>query len=72
MAAHKSEIEKAPDPVAKRLELEKFYLNMTSPFKTAEKFGILDIIDPRESRSVLCEWVEDAWVLLKIKRLSAK
>jgi acetyl-CoA carboxylase carboxyltransferase component len=69
MAAHKTEIESSDDPQAKRLELEKFYLNMTSPFKTAEKFGILDIIDPRESRAILCEWIEDAWELVKIKRL---
>ena len=61
MAAHKAEIEAAPDPAAKRAELEAFYLNMTSPFRTAEKFGILDIIDPRETRSILCDWIEDAW-----------
>jgi acetyl-CoA carboxylase carboxyltransferase component len=71
MAAHKTEIESAPDPQAKRLELEQFYLNMTSPFKTAEKFGILDIIDPRESRAILCEWIEDAWELVRIKRLKS-
>lgn len=71
MAAHKTEIDSAPDPQAKRLELEQFYLNMTSPFKTAEKFGILDIIDPRESRAILCEWIEDAWELVKIKRLKS-
>jgi hypothetical protein len=34
---------------------------MTSPFRTAEKFGVLEIIDPRETRMVLCDWVEDAW-----------
>ena len=61
MAAHKSEIDAAPDPAAKRAELEAFYLNMTSPFRTAEKFGILDIIDPRETRGILCDWIEDAW-----------
>ncbi len=61
MAAHKAEIEAAPDPVAKRAELETHYLAMTSPFRTAEKFGVLDIIDPRETRAVLCDWVEDAW-----------
>ena len=31
---------------------------MTSPFRTAEKFGVLDIIDPRETRRVLCDWIE--------------
>lgn len=64
MAAHKAEIENAPDPATKRAELEAFYLNMTSPFRTAEKFGIMDIIDPRETRAILCDWVEDAWALI--------
>jgi hypothetical protein len=54
MAAHKAEIEAAPDPAAKRAELEAFYLNMTSPFRTAEKFGMLDIIDPRETGALSC------------------
>ena len=47
--------------VAQKAKLEAFHLNMTSPFRTAEKFGILDIIDPRETRSILCDWIEDAW-----------
>jgi acetyl-CoA carboxylase carboxyltransferase component len=63
MAAHKAEIDAAPDPAARRDELEAFYLNMTSPFRTAEKFGILDIIDPRETRAILCDWVEEAVAL---------
>jgi acetyl-CoA carboxylase carboxyltransferase component len=72
MAAHKAEIEAADDPAAKRAELETFYLNLTSPFRTAEKFGILDIIDPRETRSILCDWVEDAWSLVcSTRRLDA-
>jgi acetyl-CoA carboxylase carboxyltransferase component len=70
MAAHKTEIESAADPAAKRAELEAFYLNMTSPFKTAEKFGILDIIDPRETRSTLCDWIEDAWALVCSSKLT--
>ncbi len=69
MAAHKTEIDTAPDPAAKRAELEAFYLNMTSPFRTAEKFGILDIIDPRETRAILCDWVEDARELVKLGRI---
>ena len=71
MAAHKAEIETAPDPAAKRAELEAFYLNMTSPFRTAEKFGILDIIDPRETRAILCDWIEDAWDRVCTDRLVA-
>ncbi|HRD85183.1 MAG TPA: carboxyl transferase domain-containing protein [Rubrivivax sp.] len=65
MAAHKAEIEAAGDPAARRAELEAHYLAMTSPFRTAEKFGVLDIIDPRETRRVLCDWVEDAWSVVQ-------
>jgi acetyl-CoA carboxylase carboxyltransferase component len=60
-AAHKAEIEAAADPVAKREELERYYHNLASPYRTAERFGVLDVIDPRETRAVLCDWVEDAW-----------
>ena len=71
MAAHKTEIEAAPDPAAKRMELETFYLNMTSPFRTAEKFGILDIIDPRETRAILCDWINDAWERVRCDHLGS-
>jgi acetyl-CoA carboxylase carboxyltransferase component len=64
MAAHKAEIDAAPDPAERRAQLEAHYLNLTSPFRTAEKFGVLDIIDPRETRPILTDWVEDAWRVL--------
>lgn len=70
MAAHKSEIEAAADPVAKRLELEEFYLRMSSPMRTAEKFGVLDVVDPRETRAILCDWVEDAWDVVASSRMA--
>ena len=64
-AAFRREIEAADDPVARRLELEAHYRDLASPFRTAERFGILDIIEPRETRAVLCDWVGDAWGLLQ-------
>jgi acetyl-CoA carboxylase carboxyltransferase component len=64
-AAHKQEIESADDPQAKRAELEAKYHHLGSPFRTAESFGILDIIDPRETRGILCDWIEDAWEVLQ-------
>ncbi len=60
-AAHRREIEAAPDPEARRQELTDHYVRYTSPFRTAERFGINDIIDPRETRPLLCDWVETAW-----------
>lgn len=70
-AAYRNEIAEADDPDAKRAELEAYYHRIGSPFRTAEKFGILDIIDPRETRSVLCDWIEDAWEAMEARRILA-
>lgn len=59
-AAHRAEIEAAADPLARRAELEAYYGKLGSPFRTAERFGVVDVIDPRETRALLCDWVEDA------------
>jgi hypothetical protein len=32
-----------------------------SPLRTAGKFGIEEIIDPRDTRPLLTEWVTDAY-----------
>ena len=37
---------------------------MRSPFKTAEAFGVEEIIDPRDTRRLLCEWAELAYRLV--------
>ncbi|HRE35416.1 MAG TPA: carboxyl transferase domain-containing protein, partial [Sphingopyxis terrae] len=62
--AYKSELEAAEDPAA-RLEAIRERLNrVRSPFRTAEKFGVEDIIDPRDTRPLLCEFAELAWRVL--------
>ena len=61
MAAYRRDIEAAPDPEARRLEIEEKLNTLRSPFRTAEAFNIEDIIDPRETRPLLCEWVELAY-----------
>ncbi len=64
MAAYKRDIESAPDPEARRRELEAKLDALQSPFRTAEVFGIEEIIDPRETRPLLCEWVHTAYEIL--------
>ncbi len=62
-AAYRAELE-ALDPQARAervAELERKYDHLESPFLTAEKFRVPDIIDPRDTRRVLCHWIEDAW-----------
>lgn len=59
--AYKAEIEAAEDRAA-HLEAIRERLNrVRSPFRTAEIFGIEDIIDPRETRPLLCEFADLAW-----------
>lgn len=44
------------DPVALRAEIQSRLDAVRSPFRTAERFGIEEIIDPRDTRPLLCEW----------------
>jgi acetyl-CoA carboxylase carboxyltransferase component len=63
-AAYKRQIEASEDPQALREEIEKRLSDVTSPFLTAEMFGIEEIIDPRDTRPLLCEWIQTAYRLL--------
>lgn len=63
-AAFRREIEASPDPALRTAELEAHYRAFASPFRTAERFGVDDIIDPRDTRAFLCQWVEDAYDVL--------
>lgn len=56
--AYKSELEKARKPEQELVKIKARLKNVTSPFRTAEKFLIEDIIDPRETRARLCEFVQ--------------
>ena len=58
-AAFRKVIEAAPDPEAKRLELEAELQALGSPFRTAEATG-LDLIDPRDTRPILADFVDMA------------
>lgn len=59
-AAHRSELAQADDPAQRELEIEAEYRAVSSPFLTAEAFGVEDIIDPRETRAYLCRFLEVA------------
>jgi hypothetical protein len=51
----------AADPVAHRLDLEAHYHAIASPMRTAERFGVLDIIEPAATRPLLCAWSRMAY-----------
>ena len=63
MAAYRREIEESTDPAAKTAEIEERLKQIYSPFRTAEAFGpmeVEEIIDPRETRPLLCEFAHRA------------
>ena len=47
------------DPESMRRELEEKLAAARTPFPAAESFAVHDLIDPRETRPLLCQWVED-------------
>ncbi len=57
-AAYRAVIEAAPDPAAKRAEIEAKLEALQSPLRTAEAFGVEEIIDPRKTRSYLCRFAD--------------
>jgi acetyl-CoA carboxylase carboxyltransferase component len=63
-AAYRREIEEAPDPAARLAEIEGRLKALASPFRTAEATG-QEIIDPADTRPLLCEFVEQAQPILR-------
>ena len=60
-AAFRREIAAAPDPKAReRGDRGRAARDVASPFRTAEAFGVEDIIDPRETRPYLCRFIDAA------------
>ena len=59
--AYRAELDAAHDPGARLAEIRDRLNRVRSPFRTAERFGIEDIIDPRDTRPLLCEFVDLAW-----------
>ena len=64
-AAYKADLAKSNNPELLKKDIEKRIKIASSPFRTAEKFLIEDIIDPRETRPKICKWIKIAFPTLK-------
>ncbi|MEM6661201.1 MAG: carboxyl transferase domain-containing protein [Pseudomonadota bacterium] len=62
------EIAAAPDPDAKRKELEDMLAAKQSPFPRAEAFAVHEMIDPRETRPMLARWIDRIQPLLEFEK----
>lgn len=65
--AYRREIAQAADPLKRQQELEAELLAMNAPLRTAEAFGVEDIIAPRETRPLLCRFIEAAQAALRTR-----
>lgn len=66
--AYRREIAAAANPEEKRHQLEEKMREGRSPFPRAESFSIHDLIDPRQTRPMLCHWIE--WIQPQLEILT--
>eukprot|EP01127_Copromyxa_protea_P010995 TRINITY_DN2733_c1_g1_i1.p1 TRINITY_DN2733_c1_g1~~TRINITY_DN2733_c1_g1_i1.p1 ORF type:complete len:392 (+),score=68.38 TRINITY_DN2733_c1_g1_i1:83-1258(+) len=57
-AGFQRQLKNAPNAEALKADLTKKLEAVRAPIRTAEKFGIPEIIDPRTTRQRACDWVE--------------
>lgn len=62
--AYKRQLDNSENPQQLLEELAEKMESVRSPFRTAEAFGIEEIIDPRDTRPLLCDWITDAYTML--------
>ncbi|KAJ5702530.1 hypothetical protein N7488_010078 [Penicillium malachiteum] len=51
-------------------ELEEEYMRLMNPVRTANAFGVEEIIDPKDTRQVCCEWAAHVYDVLMKDRLA--
>ena len=57
MAAYRREIEAAPDPEARRKELEERYIQMASVLRQPGQAAPMEILDPRDTRPAIIDYI---------------
>jgi acetyl-CoA carboxylase carboxyltransferase component len=63
-AAYRRQLAEAADPAALRAEINARIESARGPLGPLNKFQIEEMIDPRDTRRYICEWVENAWRLI--------
>ena len=64
-AAYKRQLAEAEDPVALRAELEARIEAARGPIGPLNRFQVEEMIDPRETRPLICEWIEGAYEIVR-------
>ncbi|MFC1885466.1 acyl-CoA carboxylase subunit beta [Thermodesulfobacteriota bacterium] len=64
-ATFRRDIASSEDPEKRRKEIEARLVALRSPLRAAEQGGIMDIIDPRDTRPIVCKFIRLAQPALK-------
>ena len=59
-AAYKRQLAEAADPAALRAEINARIESARGPLGPLSRFQIEEVIDPRDTRRLVCEWVDNA------------
>jgi acetyl-CoA carboxylase carboxyltransferase component len=60
-----------PEAVKKRYkELEDEYLRLMNPVRSAQPFNIEEIVDPKDTRKIVCHWVREMYGVVMQERLA--
>lgn len=62
--------EKAGKKAERYQELEEEYMRLMNPVRTANAFGVEEIIDPKDTRAVCCAWAKHMYAVIMKERLS--
>jgi acetyl-CoA carboxylase carboxyltransferase component/biotin carboxyl carrier protein len=60
-AAYKRQLAEAADPAALRAEINARIESARGPVGPLSRFQMEEMIDPRDTRRWVCEWLENAW-----------
>jgi acetyl-CoA carboxylase carboxyltransferase component/biotin carboxyl carrier protein len=65
-AAYKRQLAEADDPVALRAELNARIESARGPIGPLNRFELEEMIDPRDTRRLICEWLPTAYRLVNL------
>jgi acetyl/propionyl-CoA carboxylase alpha subunit/acetyl-CoA carboxylase carboxyltransferase component len=64
-AAYKRQLAEAADPAALRAEINARIESARGPIGPLNRFQLEEMIDPRDTRRLVCEWVETAYRIVR-------
>ena len=65
-AAYKRQLAEAEDPAAFRAELMERIESARGPIGPLNRFEMEEMIDPRDTRRLICEWLPTAYRLINL------